>query len=81
MMVKKMMKTMMKMMMKSPLFVEELLQSPPAKSSKSHQDEILIGMDVLLYAWTGPETPVAKAAIISVVQTQLRARIPLDQHL
>ena len=23
-------------------------------------------MDVLLYAWTGPETPVAKATIISV---------------
>ena len=30
------------------------------------QSLIQIGMDVLLYAWTGPETPVAKATIISV---------------
>ena len=25
-----------------------------------------IGMDVLLYAWTGAETPVAKATVLSV---------------
>uniref|UniRef100_A0ACD5W1C7 Uncharacterized protein n=1 Tax=Avena sativa TaxID=4498 RepID=A0ACD5W1C7_AVESA len=36
------------------------------KSSSAHLDEILIGMDVLLYAWTGPESPVAKATILSV---------------
>ncbi|KAE8819546.1 hypothetical protein D1007_02532 [Hordeum vulgare] len=30
--------------------------------------ELPIGMDVLLYAWTGPETLVAKATIISVDQ-------------
>lgn len=36
------------------------------RNSSTHQDENLIGMDVLLYAWTGPETPVAKATVLSV---------------
>ncbi|KAM0898137.1 hypothetical protein ACQ4PT_022102 [Festuca glaucescens] len=36
------------------------------RNSSTQQDESLIGMDVLLYAWTGPETPVAKATILSV---------------
>lgn len=35
------------------------------KSSTTHKDESLIGMDVLLYAWTGLESPVAKATILS----------------
>ncbi|XP_051199238.1 uncharacterized protein [Lolium perenne] len=35
-------------------------------NSSTQQDESLIGMDVLLYAWTGPETPVAKATVLSV---------------
>ena len=34
-------------------------------------------MDVLLYAWTGPETPVAKATIISVDPDTIVGREPL----
>ncbi|KAM0830523.1 hypothetical protein ACQ4PT_066140 [Festuca glaucescens] len=36
------------------------------RNSSTQQDESLIGMNVLLYAWTGPETPVAKATVLSV---------------
>uniref|UniRef100_A0ACD5W6G2 Uncharacterized protein n=1 Tax=Avena sativa TaxID=4498 RepID=A0ACD5W6G2_AVESA len=36
------------------------------KNSLTHQDESLIGMDVLLYTWTGPESLVAKATVLSV---------------
>ena len=34
-------------------------------------------MDVLLYAWTGPETPVAKATIISIDPDTIVGRDPL----
>ena len=36
-----------------------------------------LGTDVLLYAWTGPETPVAKATIISVHPNTIVGREPL----
>ena len=38
---------------------------------------IQIGTDVLLYAWTGPETPVAKATIISVDPDTIVGEEPL----
>ncbi|KAM3271200.1 hypothetical protein ACQJBY_041774 [Aegilops geniculata] len=49
-----------------PFVHRRVVAKPPARSSSTHEDESLIGMDVLLYAWTGLETPVAKATIISV---------------
>ena len=49
-----------------PFVHRRVVAKPSARSSSAHEDESLIGMDVLLYAWTGPETPVAKATIISV---------------
>ncbi|XP_048538602.1 uncharacterized protein LOC125517443 isoform X2 [Triticum urartu] len=49
-----------------PFVQRRVVAKHPARSSSTYEDENLIGMDVLLYAWTGPETPVAKATIISV---------------
>jgi hypothetical protein len=46
----------------------------------SHVSEILffqIGMDVLLFAWIGPESPVAKATILSVDPDTIVGREPL----
>ncbi|KAM0899037.1 hypothetical protein ACQ4PT_021577 [Festuca glaucescens] len=47
------------------------------KGSLTHQDESLIGMDVLLYSWTGPESPVAKATVLSVDPDALVGGEPL----
>nr|XP_051206869.1 uncharacterized protein LOC127321956 isoform X2 [Lolium perenne] len=47
------------------------------KDSLTHQDESLIGMDVLLYSWTGPESPVAKATVLSVDPDTLVGGEPL----
>ncbi|KAM0901406.1 hypothetical protein ACQ4PT_019962 [Festuca glaucescens] len=47
------------------------------KGSLTHQDESLIGMDVLLYFWTGPESPVAKATVLSVDPDTLVGGEPL----
>ena len=37
-------------------------------------------MHVLLYAWTGPETPVAKATILSIDPDTIVGREPLGPH-
>ncbi|KAK1650158.1 hypothetical protein QYE76_067963 [Lolium multiflorum] len=47
------------------------------KDSLTHQDESLIGMDVLLYSWTGPESPIAKATVLSVDPDTLVGGEPL----
>ncbi|XP_014753358.1 uncharacterized protein LOC100825363 [Brachypodium distachyon] len=49
----------------------------PQSSFPNHQDESLIGMDVLLLAWNGPETPVAKATIISIAEDTIFGGEPL----
>ncbi|XP_048554298.1 uncharacterized protein LOC125535282 [Triticum urartu] len=49
-----------------PFVQRRVVAKPPARCSSTYEDESLIGMDVLLYAWTGPETPIAKATIISI---------------
>uniref|UniRef100_M8BPC6 Transposase Tnp1/En/Spm-like domain-containing protein n=1 Tax=Aegilops tauschii TaxID=37682 RepID=M8BPC6_AEGTA len=54
-----------------------VIAKPPARSSSVHEDESLIGMDVLRYAWTGPETPVAKATIILVDSDTVVGEEPL----
>lgn len=47
------------------------------KDSLTHQDESLIGMDVLLYSWTGPESP----EFSQLIQTHLWVGSPLGLRL
>ncbi|KAE8771910.1 hypothetical protein D1007_56154 [Hordeum vulgare] len=60
-----------------PFVRRRVVAKPPARSSSTHEDESLIGTDVLLYAWTRPETPVAKATIISVDPHTIVGKEPL----